>query len=666
MRRLVRGLASPRDGARQGFGAALIEVLCVFERQVTVESVLELMNNSMQLQGSMKGPEERDVLFGRVFTCAAIVRSHRLERLPAARRAALAPQVCAELLACAAKKSFLQEVAAATLCDALRQLPAAELHDGVCAPLAAQLARPLAEWSPATLLIALTLSAKLPPPAAARLLPHARLRAGRLLHAAQLPALLPALKGASCAHPRLHVVWDAILDDLVGGGAADGGDGAGGAAAEAAEADEAPQRAGKKKKKGKAAAAVPNGVADHGGGDGGGGANGTSDGDLQLVRSFWQVVVADGLVPSTLERKFMAMLLLQAALPKLPPAQLSLALGPALLRTLVDALEGTDRFLRPVAEDTVKGIVAAAQQNAQLRASLVSQLLGRPSASSTTADADAAADDDAAAEGAAADGAERPAKKSGGSAGMQRSTAARALRQLMSQGLDPGGASEYTGYLIARFCKTSSPGTASEDGPAPTAEEDAAAREVRTERAWVLEQLFTLAKGRLARRPPAAAAAAAAAPAADGDGDASKKRRRGDDDAPAAADAAGRRRRACASPTVRCDSSSGGRTLTQNCRNSTRAPQSSPPRSAARRRRRRRRPSSASVASGFGRCWRRRGRRSRRHRAAAPSSARAVRRSRAARARAARAAAASRRRTSGFSRSCEGGGPSSQRAAPRR
>ena len=103
-------------------------------------------------------------------------------------RAALAPQVCAELLACAAKKSFLQEVAAATLCDALRQLPAAELHDGVCAPLAAQLARPLAEWSPATLLIALTLSAKLPPPAAARLLPHARLRAGRDRNETTLPS----------------------------------------------------------------------------------------------------------------------------------------------------------------------------------------------------------------------------------------------------------------------------------------------------------------------------------------------------------------------------------------------------------------------------------------------------------------------------------------------
>ena len=47
LKRLCRGLCSPRPGARQGFGAALIEVLCVFERQVTVESVLELMNNSM-------------------------------------------------------------------------------------------------------------------------------------------------------------------------------------------------------------------------------------------------------------------------------------------------------------------------------------------------------------------------------------------------------------------------------------------------------------------------------------------------------------------------------------------------------------------------------------------------------------------------------------------
>ena len=40
VRRLVRGLASPRDGARQGFGAALIELLGAFD-EVTPEEVLE-------------------------------------------------------------------------------------------------------------------------------------------------------------------------------------------------------------------------------------------------------------------------------------------------------------------------------------------------------------------------------------------------------------------------------------------------------------------------------------------------------------------------------------------------------------------------------------------------------------------------------------------------
>jgi DNA polymerase phi len=48
VRRLVRGLASPRDGARQGFGAALIEVLGAFD-EVTPEEVLEQVTSSQCL-----------------------------------------------------------------------------------------------------------------------------------------------------------------------------------------------------------------------------------------------------------------------------------------------------------------------------------------------------------------------------------------------------------------------------------------------------------------------------------------------------------------------------------------------------------------------------------------------------------------------------------------
>jgi len=161
IRRLVRGLASPRDGARQGFGAALVELLVTFPKEVALESVLTLMEESMQLQGSMKGPEERDMLFGRVFTCAAVIRSARLATLATKPRAALVERLVKELLFCLGKKTFLQaptltlsrtrtkktltltltlaltltltltlaqELGTVILCELLRQLPAAELQ----------------------------------------------------------------------------------------------------------------------------------------------------------------------------------------------------------------------------------------------------------------------------------------------------------------------------------------------------------------------------------------------------------------------------------------------------------------------------------------------------------------------------------------------------------
>ena len=157
IRRLVRGLASPRDGARQGFGAALVELLVTFPKEVALESVLTLMEESMQLQGSMKGPEERDMLFGRVFTCAAVIRSARLATLAAKPRAALVERVVKELLFCLGRKTFLQELGTVILCELLRQLPAAELQATAWPLLAPVVAGPLDEWPPHSLLLGLEL-----------------------------------------------------------------------------------------------------------------------------------------------------------------------------------------------------------------------------------------------------------------------------------------------------------------------------------------------------------------------------------------------------------------------------------------------------------------------------------------------------------------------------
>ena len=153
VRRLVRGLASPRDGARQGFGAALIEVLAAFPQAVSVQSVLKLMDEAMQLQGSMKGPEERDMLFGRVFTCAAVIRSERVGTLAGAARTAAVQRLAKELLFCIGRKTFLQELGSVILCELLRQLSTAELQATAWPLLAPVLAGPLDEWQPHALLI---------------------------------------------------------------------------------------------------------------------------------------------------------------------------------------------------------------------------------------------------------------------------------------------------------------------------------------------------------------------------------------------------------------------------------------------------------------------------------------------------------------------------------
>lgn len=219
------------------------------------------------------------------------------------------------------------------------------------------------------------------------------------MHSSSLPKLLPSLKASSMAHPRLHAVWGALLDTLCPYDPATSA-----TASTPAAATEAPdingttgvndvtptngkttskQRKAKRKAAADAAAAVAGGVAGDAAGSAGGDGLHTAPPQPSrvspLFRRFWCEVVDEGLVPSTLERKFMAFSLLQATLPRLGGADLPLVLSPGLLRCLVNALEGTDRMLRPVAAASVSRLVERARAAPQLRVALVSQLLARAS-----------------------------------------------------------------------------------------------------------------------------------------------------------------------------------------------------------------------------------------------------------------------------------------------
>ncbi|KAI8080065.1 DNA polymerase phi-domain-containing protein [Halteromyces radiatus] len=79
VRRLLRGLPSSRQGARQGFSLALTELLSIIDC-IGTNLVLDLLCQYTERTNGMSGEEVRDMLFGRLFGIMAIVASGLLTR----------------------------------------------------------------------------------------------------------------------------------------------------------------------------------------------------------------------------------------------------------------------------------------------------------------------------------------------------------------------------------------------------------------------------------------------------------------------------------------------------------------------------------------------------------------------------------------------------------
>lgn len=114
-KRLVRGLGSSREGARQGFSMALGELLAHFP--LGLGPTLALMRDSLTVTSAAKGQEVRDAYYGFAFGYAACVRSGSVAREVEA-QPGLVLGMAKHLLELAASKAYLQ----ALCCDVLAQL----------------------------------------------------------------------------------------------------------------------------------------------------------------------------------------------------------------------------------------------------------------------------------------------------------------------------------------------------------------------------------------------------------------------------------------------------------------------------------------------------------------------------------------------------------------
>jgi len=188
IRRLTRGLASPRESSRLGFAVALTEVSLVAHilisptenrytkllsrlDTVTCGQIMKLLLDASKTQGSMSGQEERDNLFARLFGITSIIHSGLIVRngtLPTSSTSASSLEsyelVVTTLIALGEKKSWLREGAWWALTSAIETLAKSDVgwkEQGVQLTLDSIYAKGTG-WSPEKLALTLKLQALFP------------------------------------------------------------------------------------------------------------------------------------------------------------------------------------------------------------------------------------------------------------------------------------------------------------------------------------------------------------------------------------------------------------------------------------------------------------------------------------------------------------------------
>lgn len=329
VRRLVRGLGSPREHARMSFAITLSELLTHLSQHTTAHDVLVLLLKYTVTRGSMSGQETRDLQFARLFGIFALIRS----RLLYADHLTTFMRAFDVLVAVAAQRSWLSESCGYVLTQMLEPLA----RDDALRPTWADeaLARVAERVS----------AAQLTPESLALLLVLARLAPGvckvpqlkePLFAAGNLPLLARMLREAAPLHlgpgpapspgtwnTTLPFVWDLVLDVYF-----------------------APETA-------------PN-------------LQGAPFADV------FRVLVDESLFANAAspERKSWGFQVLHRALERAPADVLPFLFTPNLMRTWVNQLASKDRLLHAMAHKTVTYVAAAVKRNPTAGVALVTQLMG--------------------------------------------------------------------------------------------------------------------------------------------------------------------------------------------------------------------------------------------------------------------------------------------------
>ncbi|GFS34513.1 DNA polymerase V family [Actinidia rufa] len=322
IRRLIRGVSSSRECARQGFALGLT-VLVGAIPCIKIDALLKLTVDLLEVSSSMKGQEVRDCLLGRLFAYGAIARSGRLtEEWVYDQKSPSIKEFTGSLISLAAKKRYLQEPTVSVILDLVEKLPVEILLNQVLETPGLQ------EWFKGAnevgnvdaLHLALKMREKISVNSKVfgKLLPDPYSPSG-LLSADHLSSLANCLKESTFCQPRVHSVWPVLVNILLPDMVLPDIDSTSGL------------NSIKKHKKNRKCS--------------------SSEEEIQKnLQCFCEVIIEGCLLLSSHDRKHLAFDVVLLLLPRLPASCIPIVLSYKLVQCLVDILSTKDSWLYKVAQ----------------------------------------------------------------------------------------------------------------------------------------------------------------------------------------------------------------------------------------------------------------------------------------------------------------------------
>ncbi|KAK4756143.1 hypothetical protein SAY87_006270 [Trapa incisa] len=326
IRRLIRGVSSSRECARQGFALGLALLVDTIP-SIKVDAILKLSVDLLEVSSSMKGQEVKDCLLGRLFVYGALSRTSRMvNEWLADKSTPCIKEYTSIILSLSAKKRYLQEPAVCILLELIEKLPSEAVLTHIVDSTG------IAEWfeganvtgNSDALLLALKIHEKIghSHPTFGRLLPDP-FSPSKFFAADHLSFLANCFKESTFCQPRVHSLWPMIVSILL--------------PEVVIQEEDATVISSSLKKHRKGRKSSP-----------------SEEETSKNLQSFCEVVIEGSLLPSSHDRKHLALDILLLLLPRLPASLVPIVLSYKVVQCLVDALSTKNSWLFKVVQHFMK------------------------------------------------------------------------------------------------------------------------------------------------------------------------------------------------------------------------------------------------------------------------------------------------------------------------